>query len=442
MSGSNPPRALTRASAWALALVATFTMAVSYIDRQTLAVLSPDVCAALGIDETRYGWLLSAFSISYLVGAPLAGRLLDRVGARRGLLGAVAVWSLIAALHALAPSFAALFALRVALGLAESPSFPGAAQTIHRALPPSDQPRAFGVLFTGSSFGAMLAPPLATGLAAAFGFRAAFVGTAVVGLVWIPVWLAVAFRRDARAALDRAPGANDGSEQAGAKGEGPEAGSAQAARPASTPWRVLLTHPAVLRALLVIAASAPALGYYLNWGSKLLVRHYGLTTTQTGAYMWLPPVLFDLGSVAFGSLATAHARRTKLAPARLVLLVAMLLATAGAALPLAAAAGGPWLAMVYAGVAMAGGGGLYAIATSDMLCRVPPDAVSSASGLTAAMQSAMLIATSPLIGRSIDATKSHYPAVAALSLWVVPGCLAWLAWRPPPATAHDAASER
>jgi predicted MFS family arabinose efflux permease len=412
------PRALSRASAWALALVATFTMAVSYIDRQTLAVLSPDVCSALGIDETRYGWLLSAFSIAYLVGAPLAGRLLDRVGARRGLLGAVAVWSLIAALHALAPSFAALFALRVALGLAESPSFPGAAQTIHRALPPSDQPRAFGVLFTGSSFGAMLAPPLATGLAAAFGFRAAFVGTALVGLCWIPVWLAVAYRRDARAALDRAPRLAGG------------------ARAASTPWLTLVTHPAVVRALLVTMASAPALGYYLNWGSKLLVRHHGLTTTQTGAYMWLPPVLFDLGSIAFGSLASAHARRTKLAPARLVLFVAMLLGTAGAALPLAATAGGPWLTMLVAGVAMAGGGGLYAIATSDMLCRVPAEAVSSASGLTAAMQSAMLIVTSPLVGRSIDLTKSHFPAIVALSLWVVPGCLAWLRWRPPPATAE------
>src|SRR5215470_5132635 len=121
---------------WALALTSTLTMAVSYFDRQTLAVLAPTVTKALDISNASYGWLASAFSIAYLAGAPVAGRLIDFVGARRGLLGAVLTWSVIAGLHALAPGFGVLFGLRIALGLAESPSFPGAAQTVHRALPP------------------------------------------------------------------------------------------------------------------------------------------------------------------------------------------------------------------------------------------------------------------------------------------------------------------
>src|SRR5688572_14297541 len=162
---------LSRSRAWALALVATFTMAVSYVDRQTLAVLSLSVCEALQINEQQYGWLQSAFSIAYLVGAPIAGRWIDRVGSPRGLLMAVIVWSIIAALHAFAPGFAVLFMLRIALGLAEAPSFPGAAQTVHRALPPDQRSRGMGILFTGSSFGAMIAPPLATFLAAHYGWR-------------------------------------------------------------------------------------------------------------------------------------------------------------------------------------------------------------------------------------------------------------------------------
>ena len=75
---------LSRTRAWTIALVATLAMTVSYIDRQTLAALAPTVKNALGIGHAQYGWLTSAFSISYLVGAPLAGWLLDRVGARRG----------------------------------------------------------------------------------------------------------------------------------------------------------------------------------------------------------------------------------------------------------------------------------------------------------------------------------------------------------------------
>src|SRR5579884_3857605 len=105
-------------------------MAISYIDRQTLAVLAPTVTSALHISEEGYGWLASAFSIAYLVGAPLAGLWIDRVGARRGLLAAVLLWSAVAALHAAvpalgaalsalgvgAPAWAVLFALRIALG--------------------------------------------------------------------------------------------------------------------------------------------------------------------------------------------------------------------------------------------------------------------------------------------------------------------------------------
>src|SRR5579885_2500839 len=156
---------LSRAAAWALALTATLTMAVSYVDRQTLSAIAPSVQAALGFDDTAFGLLNGAFAAAYLVGAPVAGWLVDRVGARRGLLAAVLTWSAVAALHAAVPGFGVLVGMRVLLGLAEAPSFPAAAQTIQRSLPPADRARGFGVVFTGSSIGAAIAPPLATQLA-------------------------------------------------------------------------------------------------------------------------------------------------------------------------------------------------------------------------------------------------------------------------------------
>src|SRR5262249_41416999 len=144
---------------------------------------------ALHINHSAYGSLTGAFSLSYLVGAPLAGWLLDRIGARRGLTLSILVWSAVSALHALAPSVAVLFLLRVALGLAESPSFPGAAQTVRRALPRSHRAMGYGVVFTGSSLGAMIAAPLAIGLNNRLGWRLAFVGTSLCGLLWLPLWL-------------------------------------------------------------------------------------------------------------------------------------------------------------------------------------------------------------------------------------------------------------
>src|ERR1041385_4755324 len=161
-------------------------MTVSYIDRVTLATLAKSVKSALDINDTAYGWLSSAFSIAYLFGTPIAGWWIDRAGARRGLVASLLVWSVVAALHALVPTFGILFVLRIALGLAEAPSFPGGAQTMQRVLPPQERSRGFGLLFTGSSIGGMLAPLIATALYNAAGWRVAFLGTAAVGLVWIP----------------------------------------------------------------------------------------------------------------------------------------------------------------------------------------------------------------------------------------------------------------
>src|SRR5437868_11940404 len=100
--GSAAPGAVR---AWSLAAVTTLGMSVSYVDRQTLAAISPSVTKALGLDNTEFGWLLSAFSLAYLFGAPLAGFVVDRLGSRRGFALAVFVWSIVAALHGLAYSF-------------------------------------------------------------------------------------------------------------------------------------------------------------------------------------------------------------------------------------------------------------------------------------------------------------------------------------------------
>ena len=410
------PATLPRARAWALALTATLTMSVSYVDRQALAAIAPSVQEALGISDADYGSLISAFALAYLVGAPLAGRLIDHVGARRGLLGAVLLWSGVAALHALVPSFAVLFALRILLGLTEAPSFPAAAQTVHRALPPRDRARGLGVLFTGSSIGAMIAPPLATFLASRFGFRAAFLGTAVVGLSWVPLWLIMAYEPRARRVLDQ-PHAAPRVE------EGPPVSAL-----------ALLRNPAVLRAVLAVIASAPFINLMFSWGTKYLVHDFHMTQKETGGYLWFPPLVFDAGSIAFGHFASRARSRGSDGVPRGLFAFAGSLMLAGLAMPLA---NDPLLSLGCASVALAGGGGVYAMATSDMLSRVSPRLLSTAGGITAAAQSIAQIIVNPIIGRSVQASSSYTPMILVLSAWVVPGVVAWVAWRPPPLYPDD-----
>lgn len=397
----------------ALVVVATATMTVSYLDRQALAAMAPTLTAELRLDETTFGLLASAFSVAYLVGTPASGLLVDRFGARRVLPAAVGAWSLVSAAHALVVGPWSLGALRILLGVAESPSFPAAAQTVARALPPERREAATGVLFTGSSLGAAVAAALVPWLVAAHGWQAAFVATTLVGLAWVPCWWLVT--RDLPALDGPGPG------PAAAGGLGP-----------------LLRLRVTWRAIAAVVGSAPAIGLVLQWSAKLLVARHGVDPADVGRYLWLPPLAFDLGAVAFGAVAAARTRRRgRTAPQRGPFAVAALLLLAIAGLGFGRT---PWETTAVAALAIAGGGGVYTLTTADLLARVPPDRVAAAGSLTAAAQSLALVLALPTIGQVLDRTHDWRLVGLLLAGVAVPAALVWLGTDAPDAPAPWTAS--
>ncbi len=75
---------------------------ISYIDRNTLALLSPTILKETGLTAEQYGWVISAFSLAYMLANPLWGKWLDRFGLRLGMLLAVSIWTVASASHAVA----------------------------------------------------------------------------------------------------------------------------------------------------------------------------------------------------------------------------------------------------------------------------------------------------------------------------------------------------
>ena len=411
-----------RRGGWGVAIAATLGMSVSYIDRQTLAAIAPSVRTALAIDHAQYGWLLSAFSIAYFFGAPAAGAVVDRLGARRGFAVAVVVWSVIAGAHALVTSFAMLFALRIMLGAAEAPSFPAAAQAIRRSLPKTYRSAAYGLLFTGSSVGAMIAAPLGLSIEGSFGFRAAFLGTAIIGTAWIPFWLTMT-------RADRIP--SDEVEEADAGGaaaarsiyRGPEARESTTAS-----WFATMRSPPVLRAAVAVIGSAPAIMFVLNFSSQYLVEHWHMPRLSTRGYLVVPPLFFDVGAVGFGWWASRRERTRDAASRKTHVDLLLLSAALAALLALAPLAPSPAVAIAIFGAAGCGGGGIYVLVTADMLSRVPLGKTSSAGGMTAAAQSLAHIAAAPLVGMAIDRTHSYTTAMVVLGLVVLPTSAAFALW--------------
>jgi hypothetical protein len=148
-----------------------------------------------------------------------------------------------------------------------------------------------------------------------------------------------------------------------------------------------------------------------------------------GKYLWIPPVLFDIGSLGFGHFASVYAKRHGGEPSKLLFFGCGLL---GSSLALLLVFPGAYQAVVVCGLTLAGVGGLFAIFTSDKLSRVPLGLVSTAGGITAAAQSLAHIITLPLAGRAIDRTGGYDLPIIVLSLLVMPGVIIWLFWRPPP----------
>jgi MFS family permease len=182
--------------------------------------------------------------------------------------------------------------------------------------------------------------------------------------------------------------------------------------------------------MVAVAASAPLLTLLYQWNTKYLVHDHHLTELQAGKLLVFPPLLFDAGSIAFGHFASqARARGADGVPRPLFALAA-LLTLAGTAVPFAPT---PQLAVIGMCVTMIGGGGMYALPMADMAVRIPPGLVSAAGGMCAASQSVAQIATNLAIGPAIKRAGDYTLVFVALALWVIPGTIGWLAWKPPPA---------
>ena len=174
---------------WGVCALLFFVITINYIDRQIIGVLKPVIEDDMGWSEVDYGNIVTAFQASYGIGLLLVGRWLDRVGTRRGMAIAIAVWSLAAASHAFAKGVVTFILARVVLGISESAAYPGAVKSIAEWFPRRERALGVGILNAGANVGVLLTPIIAIWIAGAYGWRAAFFVTGAFGLVLLWAWL-------------------------------------------------------------------------------------------------------------------------------------------------------------------------------------------------------------------------------------------------------------
>src|SRR3990170_4251556 len=100
-TAANPPTQPTGNFRWVICALLFFSVAVNYIDRLTIGILKGPLSEKLGWSEVDYGNIAAAFSFAYAFGYLFGGRIMDRIGVKRGLPLFVIVWSVAAMAHGL-----------------------------------------------------------------------------------------------------------------------------------------------------------------------------------------------------------------------------------------------------------------------------------------------------------------------------------------------------
>jgi ACS family hexuronate transporter-like MFS transporter len=172
---------------WIVGLAATGTL-LNYLARNSLGVLAPQLQSVLAMSTQQYSYVVAAFQLAYTVMLPVCGYVLDRLGVKTGFALFAVLWSLANMLHALAAGWPSLAVFRGLLGMCEAAAIPAGIKAVSEWFPPHERSVAVGYFNTGTSLGAMLAPPLVIGLASWYSWQAAFLVTGGVGLLWAVAW--------------------------------------------------------------------------------------------------------------------------------------------------------------------------------------------------------------------------------------------------------------
>lgn len=172
---------------WLLALLcAVFVM---HTDDHVVAGILPEIAADLGVSEAATGQLVTVFSLTVAVGAPVAAVVTATWPRRLLFAGALAVFVAANAAAAVAPSYGVLMALRVVAAAATATATPALMATAAALAPEGQRGRYLGTVALGVAAAITLGVPLGIWTGGYLGWRVTFAVMAAAGAL-VLVWLA------------------------------------------------------------------------------------------------------------------------------------------------------------------------------------------------------------------------------------------------------------
>jgi ACS family hexuronate transporter-like MFS transporter len=305
---------------WMICAMLFIATTINYIDRQIIGLLKPDLQRLFSWSERDYAAIVFTFQLAYAIGLLLSGRVMDKLGTKKGFALAILLWSVAAVGHAFADMVPALtfptlniddktgvtfvsltgaaagFALaRFFLGLGEAGNFPASIKTVAEWFPRKERALATGIFNSGTNIGALLTPLAVPVLVAWWGWKGAFIVTGLLGFFWV-IWWWVAY-----ATPDVHP-----------KVAAEELALIQSDPPETTtpvPWGSIIGYRQTWAFAIGKFLTDPVWWLYLFWIPDFFNRLYGLNVKQLGMPLVTIYLITDVGSIGGGWLSSHFIKR-------------------------------------------------------------------------------------------------------------------------------------
>jgi MFS transporter, ACS family, glucarate transporter len=273
---------------------------ITYLDRNSFSSVGEYITKELGLSDSQWGMILSAFSLAYGGFEIPTGMMVDKIGPKRTLFRIVIWWSIFTILTGFASGFYflgysisgfyVLVIVRFLFGAGEAGAFPTISVAIARWFPAIERGRIQSVVWMGSRLGGALAPITSLWLADEFGWRGVFYIFGTLGLIWALGWW-FWFKDEPRDMPGIAPEeVQEIEEQRSIK------------KPSHTllPWATVLKNPNLWALMGMYHCLLYGAYFYMSWMPKYLQKGRGIPKADLGWMVSLPFVLGMAGCLVGG----------------------------------------------------------------------------------------------------------------------------------------------
>jgi MFS transporter, Spinster family, sphingosine-1-phosphate transporter len=296
---SNAPDALQPEKparyAYYVLLVLLLANLMNYVDRFVLSAVLPLIEKDWGISKETQGLLSSAFTVGFMLSAPLIGALADRRNRPRIVAVCVFVWSLATVGAGLAPSIGWMLAFRVVIGVGEAGLLVVGPTLVADSFPRTARARALSIFYLGTPLGGAIGYGFGGAIGEIFTWRHPLVVAGIVGIVpTILIWF---MREPERGAYDTA----DHHLHAHGKGGG-----------SFRDYLVLAGNVSFLLVVVCLAAASMAGTPLMHFLPGYMLQHRGIPLKEGSLLVGIVAAIAGtLGTIAFGAMADALFKRTR-----------------------------------------------------------------------------------------------------------------------------------